>query len=206
MLNQIYQKYKSTNSYFSFSGDKGSYHSYIEFYEKKFINLQSKKVKLLEIGVYDGKSLSMFGEYFHNGKMYGVDLTDNYIDSDCKQDFILQLGHQSKHSTYKNFPKFDIIIDDGSGKLKNQVDTLKFLYFKLKFNGHYYIEDIGDLDLAKNDIISLNRNAKFYDFRNTSNRFDDVLIEIKKPINFYTINLHFFCMLRYFKNVYKIRQ
>ena len=205
-LDQIYKRYQSKNKYFSFSGDKGTYHSYIDFYQEKFKSFKLEAINFLEIGVYDGQSLAMFNEYFPNGNMYGVDITDQNLDSNFKSSFNFHHGHQSQQSTYKGLPKFQIIIDDGSGKLQDQVNTLRFLYFKLKFKGTYYIEDISDIHIAKKEITKLNKNAIFYDFRNINERFDNILVAITKPLNIYTLYLHYFSMLRYYKNIYKSRQ
>lgn len=201
-LREIYKRYISSNIYFSLYGDKGSYHSYIEFYQEKLLPFRTHQVNLLEIGIYDGGSMAMFNEYFPNGKMYGIDISDEYINPLFKNIFTFSLGHQSNHHVYKNFPSFHIIIDDGSGKLKDQINTLRFLYFKLKFNGLYFIEDISDIKLAKNEINQLNKNYIFYDFREINNRFDNVILQVHKPINLYTIFLHVTSMLHYYKNIY----
>ena len=79
-LKEIYNNYKSDKDFFSFSGDKGSYHSYIDYYQFKFQKIRDNKINFLEIGVYDGKSLEMFNQFFTKANLFGVDITDQYID------------------------------------------------------------------------------------------------------------------------------
>ena len=49
-------------------------HGYIEIYESYFNQIKDKKLKILEIGIADGKSLLTWSDYFQNSKIIGVDI------------------------------------------------------------------------------------------------------------------------------------
>ena len=49
-------------------------HGYIEIYESYFRSLKDKKLKILEIGIADGKSLLTWSDYFKNSVIVGIDI------------------------------------------------------------------------------------------------------------------------------------
>lgn len=121
-------------------------HDYAELYDKFLVN---KKInKLLEIGVSFGSSIKMWDEYF-NGlcEIYGIDINEkrfkkeNLINENVK----ILIGNQNSTSFLeKNFKNkiFDLIIDDGSHRMKDQQISFKYLFHKLNKNGIYVIEDL----------------------------------------------------------------
>jgi hypothetical protein len=45
--------------------DKGTYHAYIqEYYTNIFSDIQNENLKILEIGVLDGKSMKFWNDWF----------------------------------------------------------------------------------------------------------------------------------------------
>ena len=49
-------------------------HGYIEIYDSYFKDLRNKELKVLEIGVADGKSLLTWSDYFKNSTIIGIDI------------------------------------------------------------------------------------------------------------------------------------
>ena len=49
-------------------------HGYIEIYEKYFEKIKEQKLKILEIGIADGKSLLTWSDYFVNSLIIGIDI------------------------------------------------------------------------------------------------------------------------------------
>ena len=49
-------------------------HGYTKVYEKYFDSLRNKNLKVLEIGIADGKSLLTWSDYFHNSTIVGIDI------------------------------------------------------------------------------------------------------------------------------------
>ena len=175
-LQTIYNKYSAPNG----SGDKGTAHSYINnYYEKKFERLKNEKLKILEIGVSAGLSMEMWAEYFLYSEIYGIEIENiEYRPSNNRIKLII--GDATKSETFNQIPNLDIIIDDGSHKLMDQVFSYMILFDKLNKGGLYIIEDVRQIDSTADTFKKLNNNATIYDFRSMKNRADDVIVEIIK--------------------------
>lgn len=175
-LTEIYNKYKNYNG-----GDKGTSHSYIDIYENLLTPLRNNNISLLEIGVYRGHSMMLWKEFFINGKIFGIDINKNRLE--FKDDgFIVVEGDATKEQDINNFfhdMTFDIIIDDGSHKLKDQIASYNILYNKLNPNGLYFIEDIQNFKYC-DQFLQLNPKTYIFDLRKNKNRNDDILIKIEK--------------------------
>jgi len=162
-------------------------HKYIaNYYEKKFLVLEEQTKKLVEIGVYHGASIRLWHDYFLNATIYGVDKnsrmeiffsTNQKYKDRCK----IITGDSTNINTYNDIPNdIDIVIDDGSHRLVDQIKTFDLLFPKLKIGGLYIIEDVLALDEVKQKLLDLHSSAKIYDFREITNRHDSVLVEIIK--------------------------
>jgi len=135
--------------------DKVTYHNYHVMYGPALAPYLQKPVRLLEIGVEDGKSLKLWQQLFPNhvfiaGIGYGAgtavhtafkrDLTDKhvlYTGSQVDSNFLARILKDVRGK------KFDIIIDDGSHIPWHQLFTLEHLFDKfLEDGGVYIIEDI----------------------------------------------------------------
>lgn len=156
--------------------DKGTHHSYIEIYEKLFAKYKTKAINLLEIGVNRGYSLYTWKHYFTNAQnLVGIEYQPHIvykkegvklIYSDIND--VNNVNHQLGEMT------FDIIIDDGSHKIEDQLFAFEFLKNRLNANGTYVIEDIQNLE---SDILKFKKyHPRIYDLRNKKNRWDDVLL------------------------------
>ncbi len=128
--------------------DKEGLHGYISsFYEKEFKKYKDKNINFLEIGTCTGASLLMWRKYFAKAKnIVGVDIADvrkeEYISKDIKYLF----GNAYDSNFVNNLEKFDIIIDDGSHFLNDQILTIDLYYNILKKDGLLVIEDISNVD------------------------------------------------------------
>lgn len=139
-------------------GDKTSLgQNFTETYEKLFDPMRKEKINLLELGVFYGKSLAMWTEYFSNGKIYGIDISLKRFNEEeqtlkkygafvnnnitvIEQD----ITNESFTLIIKTLPNFDIIIDDALHRSDVQYNNLKLLFNKLNKGGYYIIEDIVD--------------------------------------------------------------
>jgi cephalosporin hydroxylase len=169
-LNEIYHA--------GINSDKGTIHSYIDYYEELFKELQNKNLSLLEIGIYKGESLRMWSEYFAYANIIGVDIRE-YLPLSLDRCTIIY-GDATKIETFSKIDNLDIIIDDGEHTVEQQLRTFEILFPKLNAGGLYIIEDIADLDSNKDVFLSLYHNIKIHDFRNLKHQKDDVIIEIQK--------------------------
>ena len=176
-LNEIYSKYQSPEGH----GDKGTAHTYIDEYEKLLDGYRENST-VLEIGICEGESLKMWNEYFINSKVYGIDITDQYIKdlikenkyniiigNACSEEIIVQLNNLT----------FDVIIDDGSHLIDDQINSFNILKNRMNSKGIYIIEDVNNLDLTIERYKELHNNIEIIDNRHIKNRSDDVLIIYK---------------------------
>jgi len=177
-LQKSYDKYKIEGD--EGGGDKGTCHSYIDIYEKylqKYVN----PISLLEIGVFYGNSLMTWKDYFHpDSYIIGVDIIDrikfpketfDFIEGDILNPFLYYRISDKK---------FDVIIDDGSHILEEQVKTFERIFPLLKKGGFYFIEDVVNIDTIKDTFLRLHPSCEVHDLRHIKNRYDDVLIVYKK--------------------------
>ena len=156
-------------------------HSYIEkYYSKTFESFKDRKnLTIVEIGVHQGESLELWHKFFSDANVIGIDRSPvNYTPS-SKNITVIQ-GKSSRLDTFKTIKNVDIVIDDGSHKVTDQIATYNILYPRLNTNGIYIIEDIRDIEKSKNSFLSLNKNTTIFDYRKNLNRSDDVIVEIKK--------------------------
>jgi 23S rRNA U2552 (ribose-2'-O)-methylase RlmE/FtsJ len=157
--------------------DKGSTHSYIEWYDQLFSPYR-KGCSILEIGLALGDSIKLWDEYFEKSKILGVDISIIFEPKKYKNNVALVEADATKLDFLQLIKdtKFDIVIDDGSHMEKDQVSTFKMLKDKMNKGGIYIIEDILALDSNRKMFESLHDNCEIVDLRKVKGRFDDVLI------------------------------
>lgn len=122
-------------------------HPYTPFYEQL---LMGRKVKrLLEIGVCTGASIRMWEEFLPDAEIYGLDIVPEVIaETKFATDRVkLKLSDASDASSLLSMMReingsFDIIIDDGSHLVKDQITAANTLIPFLEWNGTYIIEDV----------------------------------------------------------------
>lgn len=119
-------------------------HNYAEIYDQylKDMNID----RMLEIGVARGRSLMMWNEYFdYKAEIHGIDIDINQSKYEFLYPVHLHQGDQKDIQWLnKEFQgmEFDLIIDDGSHRMRDQQISLKTLFPKLKSGGLYVIEDL----------------------------------------------------------------
>ena len=137
---------------------------------------------ILEIGICRGESIKMWDEYFIDSKVYGIDITDQYIKDlieENKYNIIIGNACSNKILEQLNGLTFDVIIDDGSHLINDQINSFNILKHRMKPNGIYIIEDVNNIDQTKNRLSELHDNVNIIDNRHIKNRIDDVLVVYK---------------------------
>ena len=120
-------------------------HGYVKYYEQWLEHKRNDKIKLLEIGVQEGRSHLMWKDYMPNAMIYGIDI-DNRC-STIKQDRVyIEIGDSSdklfsNNFCFKNGP-FNVIIDDGGHYSKAQIKTFEIFFPHVVSGGLYVIEDL----------------------------------------------------------------
>ncbi|XP_055348368.1 demethylmacrocin O-methyltransferase-like [Paramacrobiotus metropolitanus] len=119
---------------------------YFRAYTHHFHHYRGHPVHFLEIGVQSGGSINMWRDYFGAGLMYyGLD-----IDQRCRrftrENVTIFIGDQGNADTLRNFsrqwPPFDIILDDGGHSTQQQLVSFEILFPLVKMGGVYVIEDL----------------------------------------------------------------
>lgn len=155
--------------------DKATYHLYTELYEAYFKEFTNPTI--MEIGIYNGSSIHMYQEFWNlQCNIVGVDRGD-------------QLGFQNPYPNVKMVGAdqgvkaqleaaahgygFDIIVDDGSHMISDQLISIATLFPYLKEGGIYIIED---LQTSMSEVAyhynkdSLDDTIKFLELLKTGNR------------------------------------
>lgn len=127
--------------------DKSShFHNFARYYFQFFLPLRKKAKKVLEIGIEKGASLKMWAEFFPSAVIYGIDNDPKSFQeqSDKIRTFT---GSQEDRSFMQGFLSkvgggFDIIIDDGGHRMREQLVTMQTLLPAVVPGGFYVLEDL----------------------------------------------------------------
>jgi hypothetical protein len=124
--------------------DKVTHHEYHITYEPVLKPFYSETGCMLEIGILEGASLSLWKDIFPNAFIYGMDIGKNYSGDRYR----IMRGDQSKESDLIQLrsqladKSVFFINDDGSHVPEHQLLTFNTLFPLLKEGGIYIIEDI----------------------------------------------------------------
>lgn len=112
---------------------------YFDIYDRHFERFRGKRIRVLEIGVDHGGSLQIWKKYFgHDAEIVGLDIDPRcaqYVESQIE----VRIGNQSDWSLLKTLGVFDIVIDDGSHRLQDQLASFEALWPSTR--SVYLIED-----------------------------------------------------------------
>lgn len=188
-LEELYAKLQSEQG--ELITDKGTIHAYIPVYSKIFAPLKDKPISILEVGIYRGSSLIMWNQYFTKAaKVVGFDISLSYLTEvlptapakifqcDATKQDQLEIAMQKVQDVFGD-NQFDIIIDDGSHMLNDQVKTMVMMWKYLKVGGHYFIEDMAALEPSRH-LFTAYPGCTIHDLRNIKGRHDDVIIQMEK--------------------------
>lgn len=173
-----------------YATDKELAHSYIEVYDEIFEPYRNKKIKLLEIGNDRGGSIKLWADYFIDAHIYGIeianfkelhDLNNQYQNINITMD--TNAYSQEAINLISHNAPFDIIIDDGSHDVSDQIFFINNYLSLLSHDGIMVIEDIQHINLISKILNEIKLAPQYriqaLDRRNIKNRFDDIMIIIK---------------------------
>ncbi|MFA7494939.1 MAG: class I SAM-dependent methyltransferase [Acidithiobacillus sp.] len=121
---------------------------YLDEYERIFSHYRDLPIRLLEIGIQNGGSLEIWGEYFPKAMMLvGVDinLSCRALKYDDPRISVVVGDANSNESRTEILTKsidFDLIIDDGSHKSSDIVKTFAYYFPFLADGGIFVAEDL----------------------------------------------------------------
>lgn len=162
--------------------DKNTTHSYIEVYTE-LLDKYRESGNILEIGVAHGYSMRMWRDYFTNGIVAGI---DNIVENDTRplledSRFKIVIGDATNEAILENFKdiKFDVIIDDGSHRIADQLKSFEIFKQYMNPGGVYVIEDIESIDTTRDILTAAHENCTIIDRRHIKNCQDDILVIYK---------------------------
>ena len=121
-------------------------HGYAKIYEKYFYRYKEKRLNIIELGSFYGNASAAFFFFFKNSQIYSADINpDMYIyRSKRLKNFFTDTSSRSsiENDIIKKNVKFDLIIEDASHMLKDQIISLFILFKILKPGGYFIIEEI----------------------------------------------------------------
>ena len=127
-------------------GKKIIAHGYAKIYEKYLKDNKDRVLNIIELGSFYGNASAAFFFYFKNAKIYSADINpDMYLYSSKRlKNFFTDTSSRSsieKNIINKNI-KFDLIIEDASHMLKDQIISLFTLFRTLNSGGLFIVEEI----------------------------------------------------------------
>lgn len=173
--------------------DKNTTHSYLPLYQELLVGKKETAKNVLEVGIYAGGSIKLWGDYFTNAVVYGLDVMDiNDVWEGIKDNEKIILHTSTDAYSYDFFItnllnkniKFDFMLDDGPHTLESMKQFIK-LYSNIMTNdGILIIEDVQSIDwidILKNEVPDhLKQFIKTYDLRSNKDRYDDIVFTIDK--------------------------
>ncbi len=121
-------------------------HGYAKIYESLFKPIKDESLKILEVGSFYGNASAALFFYFKKSMIYSADINPDmykYRGSRLKNFYV---DSSSRESINKNLLgqniDFNIVIEDASHMLKDQIISLFMLFPKIKKGGIFIIEEI----------------------------------------------------------------
>lgn len=168
--------------------DKDTTHSYLEVYEELFVANREQVQNLLEIGVLDGGSMTMWHSVFPNAQIYGLDCKRYpnalpWYTSPRAHEHIGDAYDPAFASAVCEGKQFDIMIDDGPHTLESMIAFVKLYFPYLASNGIMVIEDVQDIQWCETIRNAFPEHVRgkveILDRRSLKGRYDDIMIVLK---------------------------
>lgn len=157
-----------------------SHHNYNRVYDAILPAYRETATAVLELGVLNGCSLRAWKDYFLNAEILGVDNDLNRLVREERiRCFLCDISNHDKFiALVKQLPALDIIVDDASHLLDQQLFAVAALWPRLKSGGIYIVEDIVKQDYL--DLFKCFPNAELHDVRISGGVADDMMAVMRK--------------------------
>ena len=121
-------------------------HGYSKFYQDIFYPIKNEVLNIIEIGSFYGNASAALFFYFKKSKIYGADINPDMFRYKGNRVESLYVNSSSlssiKNELINKKIKFDIIIEDASHMLKDQIISLFYLFPTLNKGGYFIIEEL----------------------------------------------------------------
>ena len=137
---------ENLDSLFNYFNSLRKLHDYSNFFHTNFKDLKDKKLDILEIGAAKGDGIASFYFYFPNAFFIGLDnnpFRNNYKSHRIRNIYVdISSKKILRNLTNHLNQKFDLIIEDCSHKLIDQILCFAENFKNLKNGGIYVVEDL----------------------------------------------------------------
>ena len=161
--------------------DKVTHHSYGPLYDTLLSPYRESAKNVLELGILEGCSLRAWREFFPNATIRGVDNESGRLVHDEPRIISYHMDTKDRDrfiATCADFPLFDVIVDDASHTIMEQVWAACCLWGRLEPGGIYIIEDI--LYPQYLPLFQAFQNVELYDLRHVRGQHDDLVAVLRK--------------------------
>lgn len=165
----------------SYNTDKNTDHSYIDYLYNGIVD--KSYTDILEIGAFNGGSALLWQDYFPNANIDILDINEcEAIKHQPRINHIV--GNAYSEEIIKNLRTYDLMIDDGPHTLDSMVYFIDNYVKLLKIGGIAIIEDVQSIEWFNVLISRVPNNCLYHiiDLRNVKNRYDDLLLMMKRII------------------------
>ena len=127
--------------------DKGT--QYTQVYHRWLAHAREQRMRMLEIGLYNGGSLRMWRDYLPNTVLHGIDIDARTLAYQDEVDNAqVRLVDQGDAAALEAFVaelggNYDFILDDGGHTMVQQIVSFEVLWPQVMPGGIYAIEDLG---------------------------------------------------------------
>lgn len=125
----------------------GKFEHYFDIYERHFSKFVGKKPVVVEVGICRGGSAEMWQKYFGEGAtIVGIDVDPNAFKPEIQTPGCIQVNGDQGSTQFwdgflKEYPKIDILLDDGGHHMAQQIVTLQQVWPHITDGGVYMCED-----------------------------------------------------------------
>lgn len=119
-------------------------HGYLKKYEFFLKAYRDQEFVFLELGIFKGASLDLWGHYFKNAMIIGVDIDPacKIYEGKNKKVYIMDVSLEANLQSLKKLNP-TVIVDDASHLWSHQIKALFLLFETLHSGGIYILEDLG---------------------------------------------------------------
>lgn len=168
------------------SGDRGTVHSYIPLYEALLAPYQKRAEKVLELGIAEGHGMVVWSQYFTSAEVHGVDIHDRWAFGDqvpsVRRHTPVDMTVEKDMAPILDHGPWDVVFEDGSHRLGEQVRTLELVWPSVRPGGLYVIEDVAEPDALRHLLRTHRGWRTLIDMRSVKGRYDDVVAVLYKEV------------------------
>lgn len=130
------------------AGTRVDGHTYSTLYDQWFAPYRDRPVEVLEVGVaaFGGGCLLALAAYFPKGRVTGVDIDLGPLVAEVRNHPRVHLIEADAYDpawlNQLDRPAYDLVIDDASHEIADQVKLLRMLRPYLSRGGFYVVEDV----------------------------------------------------------------